>query len=274
MRVSEFLRASGVIFDNQDGLLHRDASTASASTQLQPVVLNRVVEISEQTLRAIDGGAELLTRGQVTSAFLDALSTYPKVIGAPGVCSPVGSLMPLVNQWKLMGLMAHRTPCIKTPAFKYGYGPEPIDHLPFERPIWKSAFDLYSWKVSEVAPHVHWDSLVINRPEGDPLLLYFCGHAWAAQFLSSNQNQALPDDLQEPLRELVPCLKDTFGAFAGECLLFVAGSSRLVFASFSHYLSAASRTAFFVPIVREGLRAELSLSSLATHDLLPCERQR
>jgi hypothetical protein len=253
-KVSDFLRANGATFSDEDGLFHHQRPAAGASASAQPIILNRVVEVSDQTLKALGGENSLLARGLVTSALDHVLSGYKKVIGTPGVCSPVGHLVPLVSQWKLIG---KKVPGLRTPEYKYGYGPEPIDAAAFARPIWKSPFDFYSWKVSDTPPAVHWDSFVVNRPEGTPLLLYFFGKAWDAQLLAPGQ--ALPEELKGRLRELVPALQETFGAFSGESLMFADGPV-LTFASFSHYFSAASRQAHFQSVLLEGLAAELPLA--------------
>jgi hypothetical protein len=250
-KASEFITAGGASFSAEDGMFHFQGQNAGSPAQAQPVVLNRVIEVSDRTISALGAGRSLLTRGQVTHALANVLSTYKRVLGSPGVCSPVGNLVPLVSQWKLL---SQRFPSIRTPEYKYGYGPEPIDHLPFQRPIWKSPFDFYSWKVSDTAPKVHYDSFVVNRPEGVPVLVYFFGKAWHAQFLAAGQE--LSAEQRARLGELLPFIRETFGALTGECLLFAEGSS-LTFASFSHYLTAAARQPPFLGVLQEGLAAEL-----------------
>ncbi|MCP3161686.1 hypothetical protein [Myxococcus qinghaiensis] len=255
-KVSELLLEHGIRFSQEDAWLSFP-ETAPALPPSTPVVLNRVIEISDNTRAALSGGTSHLSRGQVTYALTQVLSRYPRVIGTPGVCSPVGNLVPLVNQWRMLEA---RLPGLKTPRFKYGYGPEPIDPAPFTRAIWKSPFDFYTWKVSDAPPKEHWDSFVVDRPEGIPILASFLGDS--TRLVPLAPDVAIPDTVRQELHALTPVLREVFGAIMGECLLFLDGQA-LTFASFSHHLSASARQPHFQELMLEGLTSELSRAALA-----------
>jgi hypothetical protein len=130
-------------------------------------------------------------------------------------------------------------PGISLPQFKYGYGPELVDASDIEAPIFKSPFDLYTWRPNTPTEKEDpVDVFVVDRPRGRPLNAFFCGQHVGMKWLDEPSD--VDANTRTSLTPLVLGVKDVFTAFIGETLWFVHGNE-ITFASFSHHAFAAQR---------------------------------
>jgi hypothetical protein len=248
LELSSFLTKAGVTFDRASGYLVWDEATLRQSfpDYNSRNICNRVISISKQTPRALDGNTGILPPAVVLDSFALVLRQFPHVWGKPGKYSAVGHLLPLNLQWQLF---KSRVIDIATPNFAYGFGFARPDTNLFRQPIWKSPFDFYGWKPNEREQSgIH--PFVVDRPAGYPVLLYFVGES-AEIFTISGREQ-----IQGPVRmrifDCVRALRGMFEASMGEALFFV-DEDRLTFAAFSHHLKTSLADAQFQNVLASGL---------------------
>lgn len=232
--ISRFITLHGYRYDSASGRFISDA--AVARTLEANLLVDRVVEVTQQSCLALaGGGAPTLFRGQVLHVYQMLLRRYLRLGESQGCYATVGTLVPLFTQW---GMVNKTLPWLKVPDYKYGYGPEVIDASEFERPVYKTPFDLYDWRPNAAPEGIPDDSFVVNRPEGTPMLLFFCGRQVAARCLSDGS--LVDKQLVSRMRDTVLLIADKFSAFMGETLWFMHGDT-MTFAAFSHRLDAAKR---------------------------------
>lgn len=198
-------------------------------------VLDRVVSISSRTVGLIRANSPTISKGQISLAYEKFLSDSG-VTPAKGRCySTVGKLLPLTSQWSLV-----KTNLINlmVPKYVHSYGSEPVGNHGFSNPIYKSPFDLYSWKTNTKQPEKETiDEFIVDRPIGSPLLSYFLGKIVTVKHL--NAELRISSSTEATIRSLTADIAEIFDAKAGEVLWF-CDDSNLTFAAFSHHLSAAS----------------------------------
>lgn len=244
MRISDFLEREGFTYDSE--LADLCQSENSDRNTLETMILDRVIELSPKTVEQIGKAEGLLQRGQILSRYRELLQHY----GTPMPdmrYSTVGKLHPLPTQWHIIdeaGLP------IKTPTYRYGYGPTPIDTDDLQSPVFKSAFDLYKWKPNEPPEDEQpWDQFAVDVPSGNPILTYFLG---ADQYIAClREADAEPSDqTRVELLALMSKIRELFGKpQSGEILWYVDDGS-YTFAAFSHFLSGASMTPSFAENAR------------------------
>ena len=180
--LSQFLKSSGFSYDHRIGMLVRDPVAAAEFTARasETRLLNRVVEISNDTCNALldperPHGPDTLPARFVFAAYVSLFGAFKHVLGRPGRYSPVGHLLPLDLQWYEVG---KRRRDVGVPRYAYSqFVAGPID---FERPIWTTAYDLYNWKVNATPELASLHPFVVERPEGQPVMVYFIGGESAA----------------------------------------------------------------------------------------------
>ena len=246
VRLSEFLFNSGVYFDEDSGYLRRQGQASKSSPEVD-VICNRVVKISRQTVSTMDGQRNVLNPKFVLAAYAEALAAYPRVWGGLGTY-PAGHLLPLNLQWRAV---AARSRGLRTPKFFYGFGAQEVDVSGFQSPIWKSPFDVHSWQPTPGAEGPELHKFVVDRPAGDPLVMYFVGDT-AEAFALKSPNEEVDSATKKRLNACVPVLRDAFQAFMGESLFFVDGES-LTFAGFTPHLLTATTHSRFAATIDAGL---------------------
>ncbi len=249
--LSSFLKSAGFSFDVLSGLLVRDpaayAEFVAASSQV--LLLNRVVEIRRPTCAAfLEGtglGPEALPARFLLAAYASLFSTMKSVLGTPGRYSAVGHLLPLDLQWHEV---ASRRRDIGVPRYSYSqFEARPVD---FERPIWTTPYELFNWKINASPELTSLHPFVVERPLGDPAVVYFVANEAAA--FSLTEERRLTDGERGELMSLVPTLRDAFGTAMGESLCFLH-EGRVTFASFSHYLYTSAQRKKFDGVLERGL---------------------
>lgn len=237
--ISDFLKSEGFSYDSDLADLYRNEGFDRQT--FGTMILDRVVELSPKTVDKIGEAEGLLQRGQILSRYRELLEHY----GTPRPemrYSTVGRLHPLPTQWHIIdeaGLP------IEMPAYRYGYGPTPINADDFQTPVFKSAFDLYKWKPNEPPNDEQpWDQFAVDVPPGNPILTYFFG---GDQYLAClRENYAEPSDrTRSELFALMSRIRKLFGEpQCGEILWYV-DDDRYTFAAFSHFLSGSSMSPSF-----------------------------
>ena len=231
--LSDFLKASGVAYDEDSGRLTK----LSLKDGTYDRVLDRVVEISPLAIENFAGGKSSLQRGQLYSAY-EELMAETETLSERRQYTGLGKLVPLPTQWFII---AKNLPHVATPSFRYGYGPEVIDAEGLREPIHKSPFDLYTWKPNERAEGFIWDDFIVSRPAGRPFLAYRLNERVIIEALDSGEID--PGSCSD-LANLTGEALDLFSANIGEVLWFLDGD-RPVFAAFSHFLAGAAKSPQF-----------------------------
>lgn len=231
--LSDFLKASGVTYDEDSGRLTK----LSLKDGTHDRVLDRVVEISPLAIENFAGGKSSLQRGQLYSAY-EELMAETETLSERRQYTGLGKLVPLPTQWFII---AKNLPHVATPSFRYGYGPEVIDAEGLREPIHKSPFDLYTWKPNERAEGFIWDDFIVSRPAGRPFLAYRLNENVIIEALDGGEID--PGSCSD-IANLTGEALDLFSANIGEVLWFLDGD-RPVFAAFSHFLAGAAKSPQF-----------------------------
>jgi hypothetical protein len=245
----EFLIGAGVWFDADNGTLIRDQGrcTERFEQTRSHRICNRVVSISDQTLVALGDQQYVSSTSLVFSHYAGLLQEFDHVWGTPGLYSPVGNLLPLNMQWRLFTERIHD---IGTPRFVYGFGAEKVDVSDFHQPLWKSPFDLYTWKPAETINMPRFHPFVVDRPAGKPVILYFVGDA--AEVFSLGPDYTVDGRTRAMLLKYASEIRSMFRAFIGEALFFVH-EQELTFAGFSHYLKTSVENENLSKVLDQGL---------------------
>ena len=243
--LSKFLLDAGVHFDKETGYLIEDDTDSSLRARLEDVsICNRVVGVSDETALILDSHTEVLKRNMVLAAFARILSVAPKVWGAVEPY-PASQLLPLNLQWRMIDKLATN---FATPRFEYAFGGEVPNTSGFRQPLWKDPFELYNWESGEQEKSsVHF---VVEKPRGNPAIVYFVGTCAEVFALPSFENAA--NSIRSLLVDVVPMLRQVFRTFMGEALFFV-DDSHVVFAALSRYLKTATNHSRFKELVNAGL---------------------
>ncbi len=246
--LAQFLRDAGVRFDQDTGYLDwdEDAFTRRFGDTREHAICNRVVTVSEQTASALDGHRGILTTNFVLAAYARVLAEFPRVWGGLKRY-PAGHLLPLNLQWRAF---AERVHDVGTPRFAYGFGAQELDVSDFREPLWKSAFDLYTWKTAAGAARPELHPFVVDKPTGEPVVAYFVGEACDAFALRTYDEPGA--EIKARLAACMAPVRDAFKPFMGECLFFVDGES-IVFAAFSNHLKTSVAHERFASVVQAGM---------------------
>lgn len=249
--LSAFVKSAGFSYDDASGLLVRDPSRYAAwiAASAQTRVINRVVEIDPKTsfafLEEDCRRPDVLPARFLLAAYASTLGEMRDVLGRPGRYSAVGHLLPLDLQWCELAKLRRD---IDVPAYSYSqFEAKPVD---FERPIWTTPYELFKWTVNASPELASLHPFVVERPLGDPAVVYFVADEAAA--FSLTEDRRLTDAERSELLALVPSLKDAFGASMGESLCFLH-EGRITFASFSHYLHTSIQRKKFAGVLERGL---------------------
>jgi hypothetical protein len=246
--LSEFISAHGYRYDSTAGRFVADQERSTNALPSKPCLLvNRVVEVSTQTCTTLADGSFLPMRGQVNHVYERILSRYDQPYSSVHCYSTTGKLVPLFTQWRMA---KDKMPWLEVPEYRYGYGPEIIDTSGLRAPIYKTPFNLYDWRPNSPPEGIPFDSFVVDRPKGDPLIAFFCGDHIAMRWLADGRSVSA--EIVEKLTNSVRMIKEIFSAFLGESLWFIDGENT-VFACFSHRLSAAQRYPDTVDLFRAAL---------------------
>jgi hypothetical protein len=251
LRLSDFVRREGFDFDPEAADLRRVRKSEPARPELGRV-LDRIVAVSSLSLSQFDGGERLLRPGQLSFAYEMLLEEKGCAPESGIAYSTVGKVLPLPTQWRLV---SQNLPDVGVPAYKHGYGPEMVPAEDFKKPIFKSPFDLYSWRTNERPDEVVWDQFIVEAPAGTPVLSYFLG--LNAVVSSLRAEVELEPETSARLSELTLAIARLLRAEVGEILWFVEGD-RVVFAAFSHMLAAARRHGRFAEAAGGFLRGFFS----------------
>ncbi len=243
--LSDFLKRCGVEMSTTDC-----TATVGDLDGIYDRVIDRVVEVSPRTLEAFGGKGAGLQRGQVLAIYEQLLArTDPPDMGRQ--YSTLGKLLPLPTQWYLVN---KSFPALRTPEFRYAYGPEIIDGQDMSSPIFKSPFDLYTWKPNERPDKQAWDDFIVSRPSGIPVLSYKLNDEVIIESLQPVSTLIPHTSL---LRSATVEILQLFSARVGEILWYVTESD-VTFAAFSHFLAGAAMSTEFSAQARVYLDSFLS----------------
>lgn len=237
LTLTEVLLAAGCRYSPETRLLYPPAADGGMCKLDECIVFDRVIEVSDETVMLLTNGTGGLSRGQVSFCY-EKLLRSRKILTTNDVAySTVGKLVSLVTQWHWVQAAL---PHLQTPDYVYGYGPEVVDASNFENAIYSSPLNLYQWRPNERPEGEVWDTFVINRPKGQPLLTTFLDKETSHEFLGADADTVAPA-LAAQLTAYAGVIKSLFAARVGELLWFIHGE-QITFASFSHalYTSAGS----------------------------------
>jgi hypothetical protein len=248
--LAEFLNRAGVCFNTETGFLEWDPSAFDQGFEGRrpDLICNRVVKISDETLAALDGSSNVLTANFALNAYARVLAQTPNVWGSLDAY-PAGHALPLNLQWRAL---SGRVPDIGTPRFIYGFGAETVDVSDFREPLWKSPFDLYTWKAVDGGTRQELHAFVIDKPAGEPVVSYFVGSQSDSFKLRSGADLDADEVVLEKIRRGVEAAGDLFKAYMGECLFFVDGQD-VVFAAFSQHMKTSVAHDRFLATVERSL---------------------
>lgn len=244
--LSELFALNGIGFDPERGDLAR---TGAARPPEGARILDRVAEISPETLKRLDGDTGMLRAGQVF-AWYDALVRDAAPASADCQYTRLGKLLPLPTQWYLVAAAGLG---LAVPDFVYGYGPAEVDASALDSPIFKSPFDLYNWRANQRPEGLIWDELVVARPTGSPVICYFLGSSTFSVRSLGPAAEPISEATLAELKRITPELRKLFAAEVGECLFFVDGE-QITFCAFSHFLFGADRVDGFAAEATAWLR--------------------
>ncbi|MBQ0141167.1 MAG: hypothetical protein KBT36_18040 [Kurthia sp.] len=231
--LSVFLKDAGFSFDNESLTLKVENLKVKSSR-----IIDRVVEITPKAIEAISASnANLLHRGQVFSAY-ETIIKQTEDLNFSCQYTEMGKLLPLPTQWQIIN--KHFLD-INTPEFRYGYGPEVIDYSDLLNPIFKSPFDLYSWKPNKRKDIKVWDEFVVSRPKGTPVISFKISEGVIVDSLDGTH---IMDDIKENIIYKTKIIIKLFEASIGEILWFVEDNN-ITFCAFSLFLSGAAQSKYF-----------------------------
>ena len=236
-RLSEMLKRHGFHVSRDGELKRRDpAATGKRAATEEWRIIDRVIEISGETIRNLGDSNGMLTRGIVSYAYQTLLCDFMGMESRRSSYSTVGNLVPLFTQWRIV---RETIPSVEVPDFLYGYGPEKIDISGMRDPLFKSPFDIYNWRQSDPPGEGAFDVFVVDKPVGRPVLSYFLFGEIHVHDLHDPASD-LESGLGSRIRNATCRIAPAFRGDMGEMLWFANGRS-LVFAAYSHVLNAASR---------------------------------
>lgn len=248
VHLSDFLSRQGFRFDAATGQMQREHGPSHDAPPCR--ILDRVVEVSRKTVDVFDGGLGLLQRGQISACYEAALHEHGAGARAARQYSTVGRLLPLPTQWHLIEQAGLG---VSVPDYLYGYGPTPVDASVFERPVFKSPYDVFHWRPNEPETGDIWDQFVVESPQGAPVLVYFLEDRYVVTAMREGEED-IAEAHSHALITASQRAAAIFGAANGEVLWYVAGDT-LLFAAFSHFLKGAAQTGEFTANARDYLAA-------------------
>lgn len=191
-----------------------------------PWLINRAF-VSADTLAARDSHeiSDLSLQTEVESALMHAIGLCSRTTAHPGLYSLCGHYLPLYLQWARVRAAC---PSLRIPRYAYAFGSVAPDVSGFSQIIYKSAYDLRTWKPNS-PPAFWWHTFAVERPEGQPVVA------------SVIDDTVLVRDKIGPVAgEMILAVSSgicrEFGSIFGEILYFVAGDS-VTFAAFSHSMA-------------------------------------
>ncbi|MBY0446641.1 MAG: hypothetical protein K2Q15_15710 [Burkholderiales bacterium] len=152
------------------------------------------------------------------------INNFAKSTAKAGLYSLCGDYLPLYMQWQKV---QKELPICIVPKYQYVFGSLAPDVHDFQFPIYKSTFDLRTWKPNS-EPASFWHTFVVDRPKGKPVVVANIGESI---FFSEEQNDSLKIQLQK--FSLIIC--KIFSSEIGETLFFIDNDS-ICFAAFSHLI--------------------------------------
>ncbi len=231
-RLSDMLKHHGFHVSREGELKQRNP----AATKEEGRVIDRVIEISGETIRNLGDRSGMLTRGIVSHAYQTLLSDVLGVKPRKSGYSTVGNLVPLFTQWRIV---REAVPEVDVPDFLYGYGPEEVDVSDMRDPLFKSPFDIYNWRQSVPPGEEAFDVFVVDKPVGRPILSYFLFgeiHVHDLHDPATGPGSGLGARIRSATSRIAPAFRGDMGE-----MLWFANETSLVFAAYSHVLNAASR---------------------------------
>ena len=233
-----FMRGMGCTLDEEAGRM----SIPSEPEEMK--VLDRVVEVGPETVDDFGRNVTFLSRGHVQECYARVLADVDGT-SRRGLYSTVGTLVPLPTQWALVeraGLP------VLIPEFRHAYGPVQIDAEGFERPIYKSPYDLYGWRPNEAPKGRTYDQLIVERPAGEAIVGWAFGDE--VRCTAPDGGPAADPAAAEAVAQLMPSVLRVFGAAIGEALWFAEPGEAPTFASFSHSFYGAKGAVEFPALAR------------------------
>ena len=240
--LSEVLLGFGCQYSQETRLLYPPRNWSDDGLNLgHATIIDRVIEVSDETVMFLTNGKGGLSRGQVSFCY-EKLLRARNLIASPNLMySTIGKVVPLVAQWTWVRAAL---PGVETPDFVHGYGPEVIDTSHFQEPIYTTPLNLYQWRPNTRPEGEVWDAFVVNRPRGRPVVTTVLGDEIAHNFLDANVECGIPHALAARLTLYAGVLKRLFASRMGEALWFIE-DDHVAFASYSHALYASARLSSF-----------------------------
>lgn len=252
LRVSEHARnmqALCVEEGIQQGKWHMDAAgrfTLSLPEALQgpfrngSYLLNRAF-IYDESLQVSTEFPLKVVQLETECAFRRLIDSAEQASARTGLYALCGDYLPLYLQWKRVQTLDLP---IVTPRYDYAFGNLPPATDGFANTIYKSPFDLRSWKPNE-PPQRDWHTFVVERPAGVPVVATVINNTVLL-------NKALEQDSEQLLHTASRLISQLFGTAFGE-VLFFADDDKLTFAAFSHVTSQTIDASIMDEIMQQEL---------------------
>lgn len=206
------------------------------------IVANRVFNLDSGITRS-----ELFRYGRhelwIHIAIMPLLNYAHKLIHDVGTPGTSKSLLPLNTQWALMSDFGRND--VAVPEFAYGFGAEEPDFSKLKKPIQKSVWSIFDWKVEKhlSKKEEEWNKFFVESPTGNPIICHYLGpnNYWFSY--PHNESFTVNNDV---FQKLVSRCNTCFESSVGEFLVYVEPDSGITrFYAFSpHLLNARSSEEF------------------------------
>ena len=153
---------------------------------------------------------------------IEAVKQASARAGLYGLC---GDYLPLYLQWKRVRATNLN---VKLPRYDYAFGSLRPDVKDFVTTVYKSPFDLRTWRPNS-PPEQDWHTFVVERPKGSAVIAILVNN-------SVLLNTELDSKTAELVRHYSRELGHLFGSCFGEILYFIEDDI-ITFAAFSHIVS-------------------------------------
>lgn len=218
--VSEVSASAAVAFQPDGCARLRLPPATEKALWARRTFVNRGLLCNESLLAGSDS-IELL-QTEVEHLLRQAINDAPAATARAGMYGLCGDYLPLYLQWRRVGEL---NLSLTTPHYTYEFCSVPPDVTGFAAPIYKSVFDLRTWKPN-AAPPSFWHSFVVDRPVGQPVVSVVIGQRVLVSC-------AVPQATRQRIEQASVAVCKAFGTQFGEILFFHEGQ-QLCFAAFSH----------------------------------------
>ncbi len=156
------------------------------------------------------------TRKEFQLFLISFLKGFKKKTSLPGLYSLCGDKLPLNLQWHHLKNQAGLD--LSYPDFEYSFGYDTPQIEGLKKPVFTQPDNYYYWK-SEKNDKPRWNSFIIDKPEGLPIVSYFSGSCISVQ--AFDESQKIEESIINKIKEYTSVIKKQFNYFMGEMVFFL-----------------------------------------------------